>query len=201
MYTEIYSIISILSKKTEKSGQEKLAIRTLFKQWRCSNPCCLFEPFCLREYVKLGFCYLGCLHLGFSPKSKWDNKNKTWYKPSSPFLNFLQRDNMQHFPRLYWNLLPFATNFMKKKIQFLIFSENTTWFKPSSLFLNFLKKDIMVLSNKYSDGVGINQIRSSYLIITKFSTISFKHIVHYYYYRLRIQYSSNQEINFLIFSR
>ena len=114
MYTEIYSVISILSKKTEKSGQEKLAIRTLFKQWRCSNPCCLFEPFCLREYVKLGFCYLGCLHLGFSPKSKWDNKNKTWYKPSSPFLNFLQRDNMQHFPRLYWNLLPFATNFMKK---------------------------------------------------------------------------------------
>ena len=57
----------------------------------------------------------------------------TWFKPRSPFPNFFQRDNMQHFPRPYLNILPFTTTFMKRKQQhasnpkvlFSIFFEKT----------------------------------------------------------------------------
>ena len=80
---------------------------------------------------------------------------EAWFKPSSPFPNFLPRDDIQHFPRPYWNILPFTNNVIKKqhasnpKVLFSIFSEKATWFKPSSLFFNFLNKG-MVLSKQAS---------------------------------------------------
>ena len=57
-----------------------------------------------------------------------------WLQLSSPFQNFLPRDDIQHFPRPYWNILLFSTNVMKKK----------TWLKPKSPVLNFFWKDNMV---------------------------------------------------------
>ena len=52
---------------------------------------------------------------------------EAWFKPSSPFPNYLLRDDIQHFSRPYWNILLFTTNAMKK----------TTCFKPKSPVLNF----------------------------------------------------------------
>ena len=80
---------------------------------------------------------------------------EAWFKPSNPFPNFLPRDDIQHFPRPYWNILPFTIMSWKKqyasdpKVLFSIFSKKTTWFKPSSLFFNFLNKG-MALSNQAS---------------------------------------------------
>ena len=59
---------------------------------------------------------------------------EAWLKPSSPFSNFLPRDDIQHFPRPYWNILPFTNNVMKKAI----------YFKPKSSVFNIFWKDNMV---------------------------------------------------------
>ena len=40
----------------------------------------------------------------------------TRFNPGSPFPNLLQRDTIQHFPRSYWNVLSFSTNFIKKTV-------------------------------------------------------------------------------------
>ena len=73
---------------------------------------------------------------------------EAWFKPSSPFSNLPPKDDIKHFPRPYWNILPFTINVMKKPTcfkpkstkKFSVFSENTTWFKRSSLFFNFPNK-------------------------------------------------------------
>ena len=55
---------------------------------------------------------------------------EAWFKPSSLFSNLLPRNDIKHFPRPYWNILPLTINVMKK----------TTCFKPKSPVLNFFGK-------------------------------------------------------------
>ena len=55
---------------------------------------------------------------------------EVWFKPSSPSSKLLPRDDIKHFLRPYWNILPLTINVMKK----------TTSFKPKSPVLNFFLK-------------------------------------------------------------
>ena len=101
-----------------------MTYQTFIVKWHCSNRCCLFERCCLREYVKPSFQHLNKR-----------NRDYKWKHSLNQVVHFrISYDDIQHFPRPYWNILPFTTNIMKK----------ATCFKPNSPVLNFFWNDNMV---------------------------------------------------------
>ena len=96
------------------------------------------------------------------------------FKPGSLFLNFLQRGNIQHFPRPKWQChIP------------LISWKKTTCFNPKGSIINFLCKDNMMwVSSRYQKN---NQVQVFFhknilhnIFFTTFFIISLLHIGSYY---------------------